>query len=77
MQDFRTETFLDVCDTLSYTRTAQRLNITQPAVSQHISHLEAVYGTKLFSYSNRRLSLTEAGEVLRDALTVMAHDERL
>lgn len=77
MQDFRTETFLDVCDTLSYTRTAQRLNITQPAVSQHISHLEAVYGAKLFSYGNRRLALTEAGEVLRDALTVMVHDERL
>lgn len=77
MQDFRTETFLDVCDTLSYTRTAQRLNITQPAVSQHISHLESVYGAKLFDYRNRRLSLTKAGEVLRDALAVMVHDERL
>lgn len=77
MQDFRTETFLDVCKTLSYTRTAQRLNITQPAVSQHIAYLETVYGAKLFTYRNRRLTLTDAGETLRDALTVMVHDERL
>lgn len=77
MQDFRTETFLDVCDTLSYTRSAQRLSITQPAVSQHISHLENAYGAKLFSYRNRRLELTEAGAMLRDALVVMTHDERL
>lgn len=77
MQDFRTETFLDVCDTLSYTRSAQRLNITQPAVSQHISYLENAYGAKLFDYRNRRLDLTEAGALLRDALAVMVHDERL
>ncbi|WP_139651459.1 LysR substrate-binding domain-containing protein [Raoultibacter phocaeensis] len=77
MQDFRTETFLDVCETLSYTRSAQRLNITQPAVSQHISFLESAYGTKLFRYRNRRLELTDAGKVLRDALAVMVHDERL
>ena len=77
MQDFRTETFLDVCETLSYTRSAQRLNITQPAVSQHISYLEGAYGAKLLTYRNRRLELTEAGRVLRDALEVMVHDERL
>lgn len=77
MQDFRTETFLDVCETLSYTRSAQRLNITQPAVSQHISHLENAYGAKLFTYRNRRLELTEAGTLVRNALAVMVHDERL
>lgn len=77
MQDFRTETFLDVCETLSYTRSAQRLNITQPAVSQHISYFENMYGAKLFTYRNRRLELTEAGALVRDALTVMVHDEQL
>lgn len=77
MQDFRTETFLDVCETLNYTRTAQRLNITQPAVSQHISYFENIYGAKLFTYRNRRLALTEAGALVRDSLTVMVHDEQL
>lgn len=77
MQDFRTTTFLDVCETLSYTRTAERLNITQPAVSQHISYFENEYGAKLFSYSNRRLQLTEAGILVRDSLAVMVHDEQM
>lgn len=77
MQDFRTETFLDVCETLSYTRTAENLNITQPAVSQHISYFEHAYGAKLFSYHKRRLQLTEAGALLRDSLSTMAHDEQM
>lgn len=77
MQDFRTKTFLDVCETLSYTRSAQRLNITQPAVSQHISYFENAYGAKLFSYHNRQLKLTKAGKLLRDALAVMVHDEQM
>ena len=33
MQDFRMSTFLSVCRTLNYTRSAAELNITQPAVS--------------------------------------------
>lgn len=77
MLDFRTETFLDVCETLSYTRTAERLNITQPAVSQHISHFETAYGAKLFTYNNRRLRLTEAGALVRDSLATMVHDEQM
>ena len=41
MLDWRIDTFLDVCETLNYTHTAARLNITQPAVSQHISWLKS------------------------------------
>ena len=77
MQDFRVETFLTVCRTMNYTRAAEELNITQPAVSQHIAYLEKAYGARLFSYRNKRLSLTEAGELLHAALATMAHDERL
>ena len=40
MQDFRMETFLTVCKYLNYTKAAQELNLTQPAVSQHIRYLE-------------------------------------
>lgn len=77
MQDFRVETFLTVCRTMNYTRAAEALNITQPAVSQHIAFLEKAYGARLFDYHGKRLALTEAGELVRTALSTMAHDERL
>ena len=50
MLDFRVETFLTVCQTMNFTRAAEQLHITQPAVSQHIRALEEEYGTKLFTY---------------------------
>lgn len=77
MQDFRTETFLTVCRTLNYTRAAEELNITQPAVSQQISYLEKAYGVALFTYHNKKLALTEAGALLRDTLATMVHDEHM
>ena len=77
MQDFRVDTFLTVCRTMNYTRAAEALNITQPAVSQHIAHLERAYGAPLFAYRNKKLALTEAGQLLRGALGTMAHDESM
>ena len=41
---------------MNYTRAAEELRITQPAVSQHIAHLERVYGARLFEYRGKRLS---------------------
>ena len=52
MLDYRTETFLTVCKTLNFTTAAKQLNITQPAVSQHIHFLEKQYNTILFNYKN-------------------------
>ena len=69
------KTFLSVCRTLNYTRSAAELNITQPAVSQHIAFLESSYGAKLVARQGKRLSLTPAGVLLRDAAATMAHDE--
>lgn len=77
MQDFRVKTFLTVCQTMNYTTAAKELHITQPAVSQHISFLEKEYGVKLFEYRKRKLFLTKAGYVLRDALSTRAHDDAL
>lgn len=77
MLDFRMQTFLTVCRTLNYTRAAEELSITQPAVSQHISHLEKEYGTKLFEYRNRKLSLSPAGKILYETACGMEHEERL
>ena len=41
MIDFRIDTFLAVCQYMNYTKAAEALSITQPAVTQHIHYLEA------------------------------------
>lgn len=64
MLDFRYDTFLDLCETLNYSRTAENLHLSQPTVTQHIQHLERRYGTSLFLYRSKRLQLTEKGEEL-------------
>ena len=76
MLDFRTETFLTVCRTMNFTAAARQLNITQPAVSQHIHFLEEQYHTSLFLYRNKQLFLTDSGEILRKHLLTMKNDEK-
>lgn len=76
MIDFRIDTFLAVCRNMNYTKAAAELNITQPAVSQHIRYLEGVYQTKLFDYNNKKIGLTDTGRMLQDAAVTMKHDER-
>ena len=75
MLDYRVRTFLTVCETMNYTQAAHRLNITQPAVSQHIRCLEAAYHIRLFLYEGKQLTLTRAGEILRRRLTALENDE--
>ncbi|WP_432628511.1 LysR family transcriptional regulator [Brotaphodocola sp.] len=76
MLDFRTETFLTVCQTMNFTAAARQLNITQPAVSQHIHFLEEQYHTSLFLYRNKQLSLTRSGKILYKHLLTMKNDEK-
>lgn len=75
MLDFRMETFLTVCDYMNFTHAARHLNLTQPAVSQHIKYLEKTYDTVLFIRDKKKLALTPAGEILRSALETMRNDE--
>lgn len=49
---------------LSFTRAAQELNITQPAISRGVRTLEDQIGTPLFHRVNRSLQLTRAGQQL-------------
>lgn len=77
MLDWRIDTFLDVCETLNYTHTASRLNITQPAVSQHISWLEKQLGVSLFFRQGRSLRLTEQGNLVKEVLQAQRNDESL
>ncbi|WP_429026653.1 LysR family transcriptional regulator [Aeromonas veronii] len=58
-------TLVVVHETGSFTRAAERLDLTQAAVSQHISRLEAEFGTLLLR-KPRQLELTPRGLVLLD-----------
>ncbi len=49
----------------SFTRAADRLHVTPPAVSLQIRQLERQYGVRLFERVGRRVRLTPAGEALR------------
>ena len=64
MLDYRIDTFLTLCESMNYRKTAEMLHISQPAVTQQIHYLENQYGQKLFVYENRRLVKTEAAAVL-------------
>ena len=75
MLDYRTHTFLAVYRAGSFTRAAEELHVTQPAVSQHIRQLEAHYGCALFSKTGRGVEPTEAGRLLYRALDVEENDE--
>ena len=78
MLDYRLKTFLLLSKTLNYTKTAEQLHMSQPAVSQHIRYLEQSYGFKLFEYNHRRLQLTETGKQLyRKALSLEVQSQRI
>ena len=49
---------------LSFTRAAEILNMTQPAVTHQIRQLEEELNTRLFDRANNRISLTAAGEAV-------------
>lgn len=64
MDDFRLKVFVAAASTLSFTKCAKQMCISQPAVSKHIGELEAQYKTRLFIRNGSRLALTAAGEVM-------------
>lgn len=70
-------TFVTLSEQRSFTRCAERLNLTQAAVSQHIQRLEAQLGPLLLRRP-RRFELTPAGLALLDYYAeVGAADQRL
>jgi DNA-binding transcriptional LysR family regulator len=66
MDLYELETFLAVVEEGSFSRGAQRLHRTQPAVSQAIRKLENDLGEALFDRSSRHGQLTDAGMLLRE-----------
>src|SRR5215475_8048882 len=64
MDLLRLEHFLAVVEERTFTRAAERVCRTQPAVSQSIKKLEEELGTQLFVRDLHDVSLTEAGKEL-------------
>src|SRR5271170_6154920 len=64
MENFRLKVFRTVAEQASFRKAAERLNLSQPAVSQQVHALEEELGTTLFDRSGNRVRLTPAGTVL-------------
>ncbi|MBF0623939.1 MAG: LysR family transcriptional regulator [Magnetococcales bacterium] len=69
--DTRLRVFFAVAKHLSFTRAAEELYLTQPAVTFQIRQLEEHFNTRLFDRHHNRISLTEAGA------TVYSYAERI
>jgi DNA-binding transcriptional LysR family regulator len=66
--------FLILCETLNYRKTAEQINIVQPALSRQIQLLESEIGVLLFDRSKRTISLTEAGTFFRKEASRILQD---
>lgn len=76
MLDNKMFTFLKVAQIKSYTKAAKELNLTQPAVSQHIKKLEAYYECKLIDNEGKAVKLTEQGELLFTYTQIQMSNEK-
>lgn len=66
MNTFQLQCFLAVAEHLNFTKAAEELHVTHPAVSQQIQSLEKELGAKLFQRSTRSVRITEAGRIFWD-----------
>src|SRR3978361_1180123 len=66
--------FLALAATGTLTGTAQRLGISQPALSKAMQRLERKVGARLVTRSSRGAELTEAGRAVHDRLRVASQD---
>jgi DNA-binding transcriptional LysR family regulator len=66
--------FLAVCDTLNFTRAAERCNVSQPSLTRAIQKLEAEFGGLLFRRERAATHLTDLGHLVRPQLEQIASD---
>jgi len=64
MIDIRLYTLLEVVKLKSYTRAAENLSLTQPAVTQHIKQLEKELGIKIFYRVGKEIKPTNEGNIV-------------
>jgi DNA-binding transcriptional LysR family regulator len=66
MADRRLQVFYTVAKQLSFTKAAELLFMTQPAVTFQVKQLEEHFNTRLFERSHSKISLTPAGDLVLD-----------
>lgn len=66
MESFRLKVFRVAAEELSFTRAAEKLFLTQPAVTMQIKNLEDELRLRLFDRTGQRIALTPAGRVLQE-----------
>jgi DNA-binding transcriptional LysR family regulator len=71
MFDFRLKVFHTVAKRLNFTKAAEELFITQPAVTKHIHEIETFYKCKLFERNGTKIKLSVEGLIL------LSHTEKL
>ncbi len=62
MSDRRLQVFYSVASHLSFTKAAEALHMTHPAVTFQVRQLEEQFNTRLFDRTHNRINLTEAGD---------------
>ena len=66
MADRRLQVFHTVARVMSFTKAAEILHMTQPAVTFQIKQLEDFFNTRLFDRTHNKITLTEAGRTVYD-----------
>ncbi len=66
--------FIAVAEELNFRRAAERLRVAQPAISRAIRDLESDLETRLLERTNRRVELTDAGQVFLEGCRRVASD---
>lgn len=66
MADRRLQVFHTVAKVMSFTKAAETLHMTQPAVTFQVKQLEDFFNTRLFDRTHNKITLTEAGKVVYD-----------
>lgn len=64
--DQQLEVFIAVAEKKNFSRAAEELHMTQPAVSQYIQAFEREVGTRLLERTNKYVKLNKAGEIVYD-----------
>ncbi|MGQ1891939.1 LysR family transcriptional regulator [Thermophagus sp. OGC60D27] len=74
--DYRDTVFIAVAENLNFSKAAEELNISQPAVTKHIREMENRYNTNLFERKGNKVYLTPAGEKVYNRFKEIARKYR-
>lgn len=74
--DYRDQVFICVAENLSFSKAAEELFISQPAISKHIKELESKLNILLFERKGNRIYLTKAGKLTYNSFKKIEQEYR-